>query len=344
MTTASSSNRSLRRRCPTTVADAATAIGERLATAMDLVGTLTVELFLLSRRIARRQRARAARPQQRPLDDRRRRDVAVRAAHPGDLRAAARLDRRAGTDRRRQRLGRGPRRPARLTGVFACPGRPGRPPPPVRQARGLRTPQDGPPDGARDATSTMRSSTPGTRWRASRGPTSADGGDGRSGRGGRPPMTEADVRPVVGVVGGSRSDFPTLEAAVASSTSSAFALSCGSCRRIGRPTRCSATPRRRGPRHPGDRRGRRRRGAPARDARREDDPAGHRRPHPDAAPRRARFAAVDRPDAARRAGRDGGDRQRHERRPAGGCDPCPQRRAGRAPRRVASASDPGRPR
>ena len=39
------------------------------------------------RRIARRQRARAARPQQRSLDDRRRRDVAVRAAHPGDLRA-----------------------------------------------------------------------------------------------------------------------------------------------------------------------------------------------------------------------------------------------------------------
>ena len=28
-------------------------------------------------------------------------------------------------------------------------------------------------------------------------------------------MTEADVRPVVGIVGGSRSDFPTLEAAVA---------------------------------------------------------------------------------------------------------------------------------
>ena len=56
-------------------------------------GTLTVELFLLPRRLAGRQRARAARPQLGPLDDRGRRDVAVRAAHPGDLRAGAR-DRR----------------------------------------------------------------------------------------------------------------------------------------------------------------------------------------------------------------------------------------------------------
>ena len=51
-----------------------------------------------ARRPARRQRAGAARPQQRPLDDRGRRDLAVRAAHPGDLRPRPRLDRGARPD------------------------------------------------------------------------------------------------------------------------------------------------------------------------------------------------------------------------------------------------------
>ena len=46
-----------------------------------------------ARRLDRRQRARAAGPQQRPLDDRGRRDQPVRAAHPGDLRPAARVRR-----------------------------------------------------------------------------------------------------------------------------------------------------------------------------------------------------------------------------------------------------------
>ena len=46
-----------------------------------------------ARRLARRQRARAAGPQQRPLDDRGRGDQPVRAAHPGDLRPAARVAR-----------------------------------------------------------------------------------------------------------------------------------------------------------------------------------------------------------------------------------------------------------
>ena len=49
---------------------------------------------------ARRERARPAGPQQRPLDDRGRRDEPVRAAHPGDLRPAAR---RSGRPRRRRR-------------------------------------------------------------------------------------------------------------------------------------------------------------------------------------------------------------------------------------------------
>ena len=50
--------------------------------------------ILRLRRRARGQRDRAARPQQRPLDDRGRRDLAVRAAYPRHLRPAARADRR----------------------------------------------------------------------------------------------------------------------------------------------------------------------------------------------------------------------------------------------------------
>ena len=51
-------------------------------------------------------------------------------------------------------------------------------------------------------------------------------------------------RPVVGIVGGSRSDFPTSRRPSRSSTSSACRRSSRSCRRIGRPIGCSATPRR----------------------------------------------------------------------------------------------------
>ena len=78
-------------------ADWAATIGTDLAAAMDLCGTLTAELFLLPRRLPGRQRAGAAGPQLRPLDARRRRDLAVRAAHPGDLRAGSGVDGRAGT-------------------------------------------------------------------------------------------------------------------------------------------------------------------------------------------------------------------------------------------------------
>ena len=76
------------------VAARAVAIGTTLAVAMDLCGTLTAELFLLGDGQPRRQRAGPARPQFRPLDDRGRRDVPVRAARPGDLRAGSRLARR----------------------------------------------------------------------------------------------------------------------------------------------------------------------------------------------------------------------------------------------------------
>ena len=64
----------------------------RIAEALGHVGVLTVEFFATRRR-PDGQRDRAARPQQRPLDDRGRGHLAVRAAHPRDLRPAARLDR-----------------------------------------------------------------------------------------------------------------------------------------------------------------------------------------------------------------------------------------------------------
>ena len=57
----------------------------------------------------------------------------------------------------------------------------------------------------------------------------------------------------------------------------------------------------------------------------EDPAARHRRADPDPEPGRPGLAALDRPDAARRAGRDRGHRQRRERGPARGRDPGPQR-------------------
>ena len=75
----------------------------------------------MPRRLARRQRARAARPQQRPLVDRGRCHEPVRAAPPGDLRAAARLgrDARAGVAMVNL-LGEGAPRPAHPTGIYAA--------------------------------------------------------------------------------------------------------------------------------------------------------------------------------------------------------------------------------
>ena len=131
------------------VAERAIAIGERLAAAMDLCGTLTAELFLLGDGSTPRQRARPARPQQRPLDDRRRRDLAVRAARPGDLRPPARLAGRTGSGRHGQPAG---HRPASTGATPRCrdrAGRPGGPPPPLRQASRLRASQDGTPHRAR---------------------------------------------------------------------------------------------------------------------------------------------------------------------------------------------------
>ena len=89
-----------------------------IAEALGHVGVLTVEFFA-SRRRPGRQRDRAARPQQRPLDHRGRLHFAVRAAHPRHLRPSARLDRArriVGLDGQSDR-----RRDRRLGGLLADP-------------------------------------------------------------------------------------------------------------------------------------------------------------------------------------------------------------------------------
>ena len=92
----------------------------------------------------------------------------------------------------------------------------------------------------------------------------------------------------------------------------------------------------------GDHRRRRRRGAPAGHGRGAHGAAGHRRAGAERGAQRARFAAVDRADAERRAGRDGGDRSRRA-RPTRVCSRSPfSRRRGpicaRSCRRIATTS------
>ena len=68
---------------------------KRIADALDYVGVLAVEMFVVSREngeARRRQRDRAARAQFRALDARRRGHIAVRAAYPRRRRLAARFD------------------------------------------------------------------------------------------------------------------------------------------------------------------------------------------------------------------------------------------------------------
>ena len=80
-----------------------------------------------ARRQPRRQRARAAGPQQRPLDDRGRRDLAVRAAHPGDLRPGLGATDALAPTAMVNLLGTGPRRARRGWTPTASP-----PPSPTR--------------------------------------------------------------------------------------------------------------------------------------------------------------------------------------------------------------------
>ena len=335
-TRASSSSRSRRRRSPADVAERATAIGATLAAAMDLTGTLTAELFLLRdgslvvNELAPRVHNSghwtiegAATSQ---FEQHIRAICGLGLGSPAALSPTAMVN----------LLGTGPRRPARLLGMDAALADPA-----VhlhlydkrdvfeRRKMGHLTALGADVDAALD--------------RARR----ALGGAqlGRRHDGGRP-MTEPPRGPIVGIVGGSRSDFPTLEAAVAVLDE------------LGVPSELKVVSAHRTP----DRLFRYAEEAPGRGikviiagaggaahlpghARRQDGPAGHRRPDPDPAPRRPGFAAVDRPDAAGRAGRDGRHRQRHERRPAGGRDPGPVRSGPRrASRGVARPPDPGRPR
>ena len=214
---------------PVVVGDAM-GIAERLARGLDLVGLLTVELFLLRGRPAGRQRARAAGPQQRPLDDRGRAtsqfEQHIRARSAGcrwASTAAARRRRRWSTCWARA----GPAGPADRRGGRARATR--RPRPPVRQAAGVRAAQDGPRDGRRHGRRR------GARARPAR-PRAALRLGGREGR----------ASPLVGIVGGSRSDFPVLEKASAVLDRAGRSRpSCGSCPPIARPTTCSATRRRR---------------------------------------------------------------------------------------------------
>ena len=93
-------------------------IATKLLDALGYVGVLAVELFEVDGSAAR-ERVRAARPQHRPLDDRRRGDEPVREPRPGGSRTPARLDggaRRVGhaQPRRRCSAARAPaRRPRR---------------------------------------------------------------------------------------------------------------------------------------------------------------------------------------------------------------------------------------
>ena len=151
-----------------------------------------------------------------------------------------------------------------------------------------------------------------------------------------------DSKPIVAVVMGSTSDWETMKHAVEV------------LERFGVPherhvVSAHRTPewmaeyatRRRGPRHRGDHRRRRRRGAPAGHGRRPHRAAGAGRAGAERGAARARLAAVDRADARRRAGRHAGHRQgrRDQRRAAGRVDPGQlaaraAREAARVPRRA----------
>ena len=273
-----------------------------LAAAMDLQRHADRRALPAARRLAGRQRAGAARPQLRPLDDRGRRDLAVRAAHPRDLRAGARVAGRPWLRRRWSTCsGRGPRRPARLLGVADALADPAVHLHLYDKREVFERRKMGHLTALGTTTWTWRSRA--VREALAKLDWADDTTKTEDDR-----MTEAIDRATAPSSASSVAAAPTSRRSrrpSPCSTSSAFARSSGSCRPTERRTACSATPRKPPAAGSGDRRRRRRRGAPARDARRQDGPAGHRRPHPDRAPRRPRFAAVDRPDAARRAGRDG---------------------------------------
>ena len=173
----------------------ATAIALNLAAAMDLVGTLTVELFLLrdGSLVVNELAPRVHNSGHWTIEG------AATSQFEQHVRAICGLPLGATNARGPTAivnvLGTGPEREARLLGVDEALAVPGTPPPPLRQATGLRAAQDGPRDG--------------TRSDPAGGPRSGPGGAFVPALGGG-----LVTAPRVGVVGGSRSDFPVLEAAV----------------------------------------------------------------------------------------------------------------------------------
>ena len=155
-------------------------------------------------------------------------------------------------------------------------------------------------------------------------------------------MTEASA--AVGIIMGSQSDWETMRHAA--ETLEAPRRSVRDAHRLRPPHAQEARRVRRGSARPwaqGDRRGRGRRGAPARHDRLDDAAAGHRRPGREQEPEGHGQPALHRPDADGRSGRHGCHRarRRSQRSPARRRDRGPWRRQGGRPRSIAGG--PNRP-
>ena len=131
------------------VTEDAAAIGTALAAAMDLQGTLTVELFLMPDEtlVVNELAPRVHNSGHWTIEG------AATSQFEQHIRAICGLGLGStaahGPAAMVNLLGTGPRREARLLGVAEALARSRRPPPPLRQARGVRTSQDGPPHGTR---------------------------------------------------------------------------------------------------------------------------------------------------------------------------------------------------
>ena len=291
---------------PESVEKAAATLAENLATSMGLVGTLTVELFLLrdGSIVVNELAPRVHNSGHWSIEG------AVTSQFEQHLRAICGLplgsvEMRSPAVAMVNLLGEGATAAGPPDRHLRGARRPGRPSPPVRQGLGVRAAEDGPRDRPR------RDGGGGARPRARDAPATSHGGN--------------DARRSAASSASSVAAARTSRCSRRRSRSSsrwACRASCGSCRRIGRPDHlyryAESAPGRGirviiagagGAAHlPGH-------------ARREDDPAGHRRADADEGARRPRFAALDRPDAPRDPRRDGRDRERRERRAARGRDP-----------------------
>ena len=138
-------------------------------------------------------------------------------------------------------------------------------------------------------------------------------------------MSTSPESPVVGIVMGSDSDWPVMEAAAQAldEFEIAYEVDVVSAHRMPREM-IAYGEEAGGPRPQGDHRGRGRRRPPAGHARLRHPAARHRRARAAEVPRRHGLAAVDRADAGRRAGRHRLGRRRAQRRPARGPHPRPR--------------------